>query len=169
MIKMKYKDFEFPSNPAVVKTELSENINEKPVLWGAGVVFNMSHNAAKICCEGSFWGSERSISAQRLKILRSRGTPGWLFLPDGSCYYAFLSLLELRDDAKKNCISYSVSFIEAQGVKNGEYNFGFTYAQENENMFDISFRCSVPIEKLMQINHFENPFCVKNGDRVVLE
>lgn len=169
MIKMKFKDFEFPANPAVIKTELSENISEKPIFDNGSAVYNISHNAARICCIGSFWGDERSMFAQQLKMLHDSSTAGWLFLPDGSCWRAFLSELVFTDDAKKNCVSYSVSFIEENSSKADQYDFGFTYALENENMFDIAFRCGKSIEALMQLNDYENPFCVKNGDKVVLK
>lgn len=169
MIKMKFKDFEFPANPSVIRTELSENICEIPIFDNGSAVYNVSHNAARICCTGSFWGDERSVFAQQLKILRDSGTAGWLFLPDSSCWFVFLSELVLTDDAKKNCVSYSVSFIEKNGNKSSEYDFGFTYAMENENMFDIAYRCGTSVEELMRLNDYENPFCVQNGEKVVLK
>ncbi len=169
MIKLKFKAFEFPANPALIKTELSENIHEEPVFGSSSAGCNISHNAARICCSGSFWGDDRRALAQQLRILRDSAAPGWLFLPDGSCFYAFLSELVLTDDAKKSCVSYTVSFIEENSGKSSLYDFGFTYAQENENMFDIAFRCKKPVEELMRLNAFENPFSVRCGDKVVLK
>lgn len=54
MMKMKYKDFEFPSNPSVLKVELSDNVVEKPLFGSDSAVYSISHNAALISGEGCF-------------------------------------------------------------------------------------------------------------------
>ena len=168
-MKMRYKDFEFPSNPAVIKTELSNNVREDPLFGRDSAVYNVSRNAAVISGEGSLWDTDRITVATELKQLHKRGGAGWLFLPDGSCYNAFFTLLTISEDAKKGCITYAFSFTENCDHTETEYDFGYTYAKENENMFDIAFRCNTQIEKLMGLNDFETPFSVNAGDRVVLK
>ncbi|MDE5670626.1 MAG: hypothetical protein K2I14_04075 [Eubacterium sp.] len=169
MVKMKFKDFEFPTNPLFIKTEMACRINEKSVLSGESKVFHVSDRASVIKTDGCFWGDDGSDALLKLKMLMKSRKPGWLFLPDGSCYNAYLSSVDIREDAKKNCISYSISFIEKCPGKKSEYDFGFTYAEDDENMYDIAFRCDKSIEKLMEINDFSNPFSVKKGDKVVLQ
>lgn len=166
MIKMKFKDYEFPCNPTAVKTEFSENIKENPLFGKSSAVYCISHNAAVITCEGSVWGESAGEFISRLHILRSSKNPGWLFLPDGNCFNAFLSAVSFLEDAKKNCVSYKITFVENCSEKDDEYNFGFTYAKKGENMFDIAFRCGKTIDALMAANDFENPFSVKEGKKV---
>ena len=169
MVKMKFKDFEFPNNPLFIKTEMAQRINESPVLSGESRVFSIADKATVIKADGCFWGEEGEAASLKLKILMKSRKSGWLFLPDGSCFNAYLSSLDIQEDAKKNAVSYSISFIEKCPNKQGEYHFGFTYAKENENMFDIAFRCDKSIENLMKLNDFSNPFSVKKGDKVVLQ
>ena len=169
MVKMKFKDFEFPNNPLFIKTELAQRIKENPVLSGKSNVYHLSERAAVITADGCFWNDDGADASFKLKMLIKSRKPGWLFLPDGSCYNAYLSSVDIKEDAKKSCISYSISFVEKCPVKNSEYDFGFTYAEENENMYDIAFRCDKSIEKLMEINSFPNPFSVKKGDKVVIQ
>lgn len=168
-MKMRYKDFEFPSNPTLVKTELSNNVREDPLFGSDSAVYNVSRNAAVISGEGSLWDMDRTTVSAELKQLHKRGGAGWLFLPDGSCYNAFFTSLTISEDAKKGCITYAFSFTENCDHTKAKYDFGFTYAEENENMFDIAFRCNTQVEKLMMLNDFETPFSVKAGDRVVLK
>lgn len=168
-MKMKFKDFEFPSNPTVIKTELSNNVRENPLFGSDSAVYSVSRNAAVISGEGSLWGEERFTASALLKKLHSGSEAGWLFLPDGSCCNAFFTSLTLTEDAKRGCISYSFSFTENCLHKKEEYDFGFTVALENENMFDIAHRCGVAIETLMRLNDFKTPFSVKEGDKVVLQ
>lgn len=168
-VKMKFKDFEFPSNPAVIKTELSANVRENPLFQSDSAVYNVSRNAAVISGNGSFWGEERFIASALLKKLQNSSSSGWLFLPDGSCFNAFFTSLTVEEDAKKGCVFYSFSFTENCSHRKEEYDFGFTLALENENMFDIAHRCGVAVETLMRLNDFKTPFSVNAGDRVVLQ
>ncbi|MCI9112220.1 MAG: LysM peptidoglycan-binding domain-containing protein [Eubacterium sp.] len=168
MMKMKYKDFEFPSNPSVLKVELSDNVVEKPLFGSDSAVYSISHNAALISGEGCFWGKDGIVFSRELKALQKSSSSGWLFLPDGGCYNAFLTALTVKEDARKGCVFYTFSFTENCNHKKDEFDFGFTYALENENMFDISHRCGVEIERLMQLNNIETPFSVSVGDKVVL-
>ncbi len=46
MVKMKFKDFEFPNNPLFIKTELAQRIKENPVLSGKSNVYHLSERAA---------------------------------------------------------------------------------------------------------------------------
>lgn len=169
MVKMKFKDFEFPNNPLFIKTEMSHRIIENPIINGESAVFSVSEKAAVIKADGCFWDKDGADASFKLKTMIKSRKPGWLFLPDGSCYNAFLFSLDIREDAKKNCVSYSIAFIENYPNKKNEYNFGFTFAEDNENMFDIAFRCDKSIESLMKLNDFSSPFSVKKGDKVVLQ
>lgn len=167
-VKMKFKDFEFPSNPSVIKTELSANVREDPLFESDCAVYNISRNAAVISGKGCFWGEERFTASALLKKLQRSSSAGWLFLPDGSCFNAFFTSLTIEEDAKKGCVFYSFSFTENCPHTKEEYDFGFTITLENENMFDIAHRCGAAVETLMHLNDFETPFSVKEGDRVVL-
>ena len=168
MMKMKYKNFEFPSNPSIMNIKLSENVVEKPLFGGDSAVYGVSHNAARISGEGCFWGKDSIVFSRELKALQKNSSSGWLFLPDGSCYNAFFTALTIKEDARAGCVSYTFSFTENCNHKKDEYDFGFTYALENENMFDIAHRCNTKIEKLMQLNNIETPFSINAGDKVVL-
>ena len=103
-----------------------------------------------------------------MTAIQKSSSSGWLFLPDGGCYNAFLTALTVKEDSKKGCVAYTFSFSENCNHKKDEYDFGCTYALENENMFDISYRCGVEIERLMQLNNIETPFSLSVGDKVVL-
>ena len=73
MMKMKYKDFEFPSNPSVLKVELSDNVVEKPLFGSDSAVYSISHNAALISGEGCFWGKDGIVFSRELKALQQFG------------------------------------------------------------------------------------------------
>lgn len=169
MLKMTYKGFKFLSNPEVIDVTLSANVREKPLFGSDSAVSNVSRNAAVISGEGHFWGKDALSASRELKRLQRSSSSGWLFLPDGSCYDAFFSSLTIKEEAQRDCISYSFKFIENCRHTSDDYDFGFTYAEEGENMFDISNRCTVEIETLMRLNNYKTPFSIKAGDKVVLK
>lgn len=167
--KMKFKDFEFDVNPEKIKTEHSSNISQNPLFGSDSAVYNISRNASVISGEGSFWGEGAAEFSRELKRIREEPDAGWLFLPDGSCFNAFFSFLSITEEAKKDCVSYSFTFTENCNHRKSSYDFGFTYAESGENMFDVAYRSGVSIEKLMELNNFKTPFDIKEGDRVVLK
>lgn len=169
MVKMKFKDFEFPDNPLFIETAMAQSVRENLMLSGDFIVSCNAEKATVIKADGCFWGEKAADASLKLKVLMKNREAGWLFLPDGSCFNAFMASLEIKEDAKKNCVSYNISFIEKCTAKRSKYNFYFTYAQDDENMFDIAHRCDKSIEDLMKLNDFSNPFSVKNGDKVVLQ
>ncbi len=168
-MNMKFKNFEFPANPETVSVDYSDNIREFPLFDSDSAVCRVSRNAAQIRCGGAFWGEDRLVLAQELKGLFRDCSSGWLFLPDGECFDAFLVSLSVTETAKKGCVSYSMVFRENCSHKKSTAQLDCTYAQENENMFDIAYRCGARVETLMELNEYKTPFSVQAGDRVMLK
>ena len=168
-LKMRYKSFEFETNPMMICVNSSRNIKEVSLINSSSAVENVSRNAAVISGEGAFYGEKAAENAAALEALQHSGDSGWLFLPDGGCYDAYFKELTIKADSKKNCILYSFSFIENCSGKSESCDFEATYAAEGENMFDIAFRCKTAVETLMRLNDYKNPFAVCAGDRVVLK
>lgn len=80
----------------------------------------------------------------------------------------FFKELTVKADAKRNEVFYTFCFIESGSHKRCELAPDFAIAQEGENLFDIAYRCKIPIERIMKLNEFKNPFDVSAGSKVVL-
>lgn len=169
LMKMKYKDFEFPLNPSVIKVKHSRNISENPILDSDSAVYNISKNASVISGEGCFFGEKAFQYASELERLSKSSSSGWLFTPNGNCFNAYFKELTIKSDAKRNEVFYAFTFIENCNHKKNQRNIDFVYAREDENLFDIAYRCDVPIETLLELNNRKNPFDISVGDKVVLK
>lgn len=166
---MRYKNFVFETNPAKISITNSRNINEKPLFNIDSAVSNISRNAVVITGSGSVYGENAFEFAAELKRLSFSSESGWLFLPNGESYDVFFRELSVEIDSKKSGIYYTFCFVENCNHKKEKFNFDFTYAKKDENMFDIAYRCNKSVETLMRINNYKNPFDISEGDRVVLE
>lgn len=165
---MRYKGFEFPMNPSVIETKYSGNIKETPLLESDSAVEAASINAAVISGEGSFFGEDAFAFAAELERLSASAESGWLFLPGGGCFDAYLKELTVKTDAKKNEVFYTFKFIENCSHRKNELRLDFVTARDGENLFDIAYRCKAPLEKIMELNDFKSPFDIKAGDKVML-
>ncbi len=168
LMKMKYKNFEFPLNPYLIKVKHSRNIAENPIIDSDSAVYNVSKNASVISGEGCFFGEKAFDFASELERLSKSDSSGWLFIPSGNCFDAYLKDLTIKSDAKRSEVFYSFTFIENCNHSNNQREIDFIYANKDENFFDIANRCEIPIEKLLELNNRKNPFDIYDGDKVVL-
>lgn len=166
LIKMSYKDFEFSVNPATIKFEYSKNISTQPMLDSTDKTQEMSVSPVTITGNGSFVGDDAMEQMQQLQRVFARSGSDYLFASGFQPVKAFFKSLSFSTDAKKGCIDYSFAFVEDYQGKQVEYDFGYTIAENGENLFDIANRLDVAVETLVVKNDFENVFAVKEGDKV---
>lgn len=167
--KMKFKDYVFDVNPSHIEVRHKRSINEKRLLNGRSRVQSGALHPAEIYGKGCFYGDTAYERLAVLEALHKKGGAGWLYLPQGSAYKVYFKELTVSFNSDKNRYEYSFLFAECTNNKKPLYDFSFTIARENENLFQLADRCSVGIERLMELNDYKTPFSVSAGDRVVLK
>lgn len=167
-MKMKFKGFEFPTNPAVIEVNSSSNISFSPMLSGKSVVKSTAINPTVITGSGTFYGERGEEYCLYLQHLLRKNRAGVLMLPSAVGMDAYLTKFKYKKDTNKNQISYSFEFVENCGSKKETRKFCFTYARAGENAFDIANRCGVSVENIMENNEYSTPFSVREGDKVML-
>lgn len=167
--KMQFKDFVFDVNPSVIEVHRQRNIHEKTLLSGRCKVRNGAEHPVQISGKGVFYGDAAYENYAMLEMLYRKSSAGWLYLPSGDAYRVYFKELTVSYDSAKNRCEYSFLFVECTNIKKPFYDFRFTVAEENENMFHIADRCRVSVESLMELNDYKTPFSVQAGDRVVLK
>lgn len=168
LIKMSYKGFVFDVNPSSIRAEFSKNMAKKNILFKSGKAQEVCFEPAKISGSGRFAGDHaRQYAHSLMRIFRSKGS-AYLFAPDFEPMKAFFSDLSISYNAGENCVSYTFSFIEDSENKQFSFDFGYTYALEGENLYDISNRTDVAVEKLFEYNVYPDLFSVNEGDKVWL-
>lgn len=168
LLKMRYKNFSFTQNPAVIKV-ISDSIQTvHPVYCGTPVVGGVCRKPTIISGSGSLFGKAAVESALLLHRLSMCLDSGWLFVPCAAPMSAFFTAFSYECNAQKDCVLYTFSFTEDCSARRPEYAFGYTLAEEGENAFDIANRMGVSVDAIMERNCLLSPFAVQCGDKVVL-
>ena len=167
-VKMNYRGLELSVNPESITIEMSKKIATAPVLFKNSISKEICFNPTVISGKGCFFGERAGEQANRLLTeFRSRGS-AYLFCPLFPPLKMLFSDLKINADAQKGCIEYTFSFVEERCTKEGRKSFGFTYALEGENLYDIAGRCGVDVGALFSANSYRDLFSVKEGDKVWL-
>lgn len=168
MIKMEYRGFGFPINPSSVKTKYSKNISTKTIPFSFCRVQEINDYPTVVTASGKFVGAKAlQFSYELMRIYRHKGS-SYLLMPDSVPVKAFFRNLELSYDAENHCVSYQVEFVEDSGSKKGKFDFGYTYALANENVYDVANRTDVDVETIIAHNDFCDLFSLKEGDKIWL-
>ena len=168
-MKMKFRDFEFPSNPSSLEIISSTNVHSEPVFNMNSRVQNVSVNPVIVKGSGEFYGDDAEDNCNLLQHILRLKLSGVLLLPTSVSYNAFLTAFTFSRQADRNAISYSFVFTENCNSKSESRDFFYTVALKNENAFIIANRCGVSVSDIMKNNDLKTPFDIKEGDRVVLK
>lgn len=167
-MKMRFKDFIFPSNPSVFEISSSTNMAVRSVYHGNSDVQSVSLNPIKVNGNGEFFGDKAEESCQYLMHMLRTKESGVLILPSGSDFNAYLNKFTFCKNARKNSISYTFEFTENCNSKSEVRDFCFAVCQSGENAFDIANRCNVSVNDIMIHNDLKTPFDIKEGEKVVI-
>lgn len=167
-IKMSYKGLTLHVNPASVKADFSKNLSKNSILLKSSRVNEICFEPTVIYGEGKLIGNDaREFAHELMRVFKSKGS-AYLFCADFCPIKVYFKNLSIKFEAKENCINYTFEFVEDCNGRKNDFDFGFTYALEGENLYDISNRTNVEIEKLFELNAFKDLFSVSKGDRIWL-
>lgn len=165
-IRMKFGDFEFPSNPKTIKAEISSFVAYNTVYGGKSKAEKITDKPTVISGNGIFFSENGVEYCQRLSRMMKSDKSSWLFCPGVYPIKAFLSDFSYQLDSKKSGVYYSFSFTEDCTKVSAEKELLFTVAEENENAFDIADRCGVSVDDIMRLNDVATPFDIASGGRI---
>lgn len=166
MIRLKYKDLEFPQNPAAVTVKWEKDISERSLLSAGSAVEEIAQKAAKITASGKLFGKDGKKTAAALSALYHDPGAGPLMLPDGTFFYAYFSSLSIKENAAEDSVSYELGFTEEKSGRTYKRTRTFVFAKAGENCFDIAAANCVKTESIMELNGFKTPFDLQEGQRV---
>lgn len=168
MTKMRYKNLEFNVNPCDVKVLLKKKLAKTDVMDSQQVCTEVGENAAVISGKGCFVGADAVRKAYELIRIYNKKGADFLFTPYASPMLAVFNKLEVSYSGDNRRVEYSFEFTEQGKRKGQKFDFGFTYAEKGENLFDIAHRTQTTVEKIVELNDFCGLFSVKEGDKVWL-
>lgn len=167
-MKMKFKDFTFPSNPREIEINISSNIQSKGIYGGSSATENISVNPIIISGKGEFFDDHAEELCLYLQHMLKDKTAGELMLPSSAGLNAFLTEFTYSKNCRKGSIEYNFVFTESCSKTYSKRKTNYTIAKKNENAFEIAGRCNISVSDIMNLNNFPTPFSINEGDRVVL-
>lgn len=165
-IKMKYGSFEFPSNPQIITAEFSSKIKHSYTLSKESVTEKIANEPSIISGNGIFFEDNAELYCQRLSEIMKDKSSHWLFCPGIYPVKAYLSKFTYQLDCKTGGASYTFQFTSDRSPDVTERKFFFTYADDNENAFDIANRCGISVDDIIRLNDLETPFDIRAGRRI---
>lgn len=165
MVKMKFGDFEFPTNPAQLEVSASTNVKSSPIFGIGSSVQNVSREPVTVKGSGRFYGEDAEQSCAFLQHMLRRGKSEVLFIPSAGSLNAYLTRFTYGRDVSGGA-SYSFEFTENCNNKSELCAVKEITAAEGDNAFNIAARCGVSVNEIMRKNNFKNAFDINAGDRV---
>lgn len=166
---MRFGGLSLPHNPKTLKIAKSKKISCVNLLSGESRVSGVCDDISKISGTGELYGSDCFLQYERLLRLHFQNKSEVLAIPDVGAVKAVLSDITLLAEPKNNVISIGFEFQtvndEGLAVKISENKY--CTAKKNESLWDISYRCGVAIEKLVELNpQIRNIMALSDGEEV---
>lgn len=168
LMKLKFRDFTWPDNPAELKVTYGNHVREIPRLYGQSRTENLGSYKRKIKGRGFFTGTDCMAVFEALQEAFSAGT-GFLQLPGQKPFQAVMDELVLLRAEGENLLEYSFSFAECAAEEKQAAGTVCT-AKAGESLWDYAYLYGCEIEALIARNpHIPYIGSLREGERVMLQ
>ena len=168
---IKYKDYVFKSNPRELKVSSIKDLKEIKLPFSGSVFQNFGREKRVVTGIGEFFGEDCIEQFNELFDIFKNKNSGFLSIPNMPPFLAEFKSLEMSIQTKPNVIEYSFKFFEDMSSTFDEDYFAENVhiVEEGEDLWDISYKYNIAIEKLLDLNKFiKNPNCLSLGEVVNL-
>lgn len=168
---MKFKNFQWPQNPAELHVARERDIRELRMPFLGGTLQDYGRKKRVVTGAGEFNGSRCLSSYQQLESLFAAGGSGLLSLPGAEPFMATLVSLEKIERSLPNCIAYRFVFWEDQSAAAAieMTKHSFHICEKNEDLWQIATANGTTVEKLTALNpQIPWPNQLEEGERVIL-
>ena len=168
LLPMRFKGFEWHHNPAQISFECDKQVNELKSPNGEAYIQNMGRRNMKISGSGQLYGDDCLEQFDSLLRLFRQGGCGVLAIDRMEPIYAVFESVKILGQPKPDILDYSFVFREVMELK-CRNSLCMHIAAEGENLWDISYRYSIPIDRLVELNpEVKRPDVLAEGFEVAL-
>lgn len=168
LMKMRYKSFEFDINPKDISVSMSKNIAKNNMPYSSQLCNEVGKNSTIISGKGYFTGEKALEKVFSLVRTYNKKGSDFLFIPSSTPIKAYFSKLDVNYSSGNGRVEYSFEFVEDCQNKSDVRDFGYTYIEKNENLFDVSNRTGIAVESIVSLNDIGDVFAVREGDKLWL-
>lgn len=168
LMKMRYKTFEFEVNPKDISVSMSKNISKNSLPYSSQLCNEVGKNSTIISGKGYFVGADALEKVFSLVRVYNKKGSDFLFIPSSTPIKTYFSKLDINYSSGNNRVEYTFEFVEDSQNKSDTKDFGYTYAKNGENLFDVANRTGIAIESIVSLNDIGDVFTVREGDKIWL-
>ncbi len=164
---MRFMGYTLHHNPHTLQIINNANIEQYCIPDFTELTENIGNKATVVKGEGVFYGENAFEQFVELKQLAKSNKAGVLSVSGINPFYACLSELRLKCTPVDDYVEYSFTFIESADYKYKENSTAPTkyIVKQAEDLWDISCKLSIPIEKLINLNpQLKNTYDISEGD-----
>ena len=153
LMPMRFMGVEWKHNPIEISFECDKAVKEFSAPGKMFYIQNMGRKNMKISGKGILYGEDCLEQFKRLFELFRRNHSGVLVIDKMEPIFAVFESIKVIGEPKPDMLTYSFVFKETMENKRNEKPKTHI-AGENENLWDISYKYSVPIDELVRLNPF---------------
>lgn len=168
LIPMRFSGYEWHHNPREIKFECDKKINELLAPNAGAIVQDAGRKNMIVKGTGELYGENCLEQFNALLALFKRGGTGVLSIEKITPFFAVFESIKLIGTPKDNVLTYSFVFREVMEEKQSNPPALYT-AENGENLWDISYKFSVPIDELIRLNpEVKRPDVLSEGEVIRL-
>lgn len=167
-MKMSYKGFEFTINPKDFKISMGKSTAKYTTVYDGQISSENGKGCVVVSGKGFFVGGDSAGRAFELVRVFNKKGSDYLFLPNSVPIKMLFTSLDISYSSGNDRVEYSFEFTQECNTKSEEHTVGYTYALENENLFDIASRTGIQIESIVKCNDIGDIFAIREGEKIWL-
>ena len=165
---MRFGGITFRHNPKELAVVKSKTVNEYTPIGSLPIMQSIRDNTVIIKGTGELYGEECFEMYAELLRVQKKNVAQKLCIPEMGVYTAVLTKLSAKANTREKLIVIEFEFCTGTQRKASEITQdNYTVSLNNETLWDISYRCDVPIETLIKLNtDIRNILNIPDGKRV---
>lgn len=168
---MRFGGFLLDHNPKTLKVKQKKTLEKQKTSIGESRAVSVKNSDAVIMGTAELYGENRFKDYAELLYLKFQNKPQILAVPGVGAFTAVLTELSFLAEPKCGVISIEFRFdtVCAETDCTEISKEKSTKVRSNECLWDISYRCGVPIEQLVKLNpKISCVFDLNEGDEIIL-
>lgn len=153
-VTVRFDGIDISCDPKTIKLEKNSSISSDVSLDGKRVFKKTADGISRIKGTGELYGSDCFKNYEKLLKMYILKEPKVLSVPHLGAFWAVAENMTALAEPKDNFLSVSFDFYIADTGKSAAEisSAKTTYVKSNETLWDVAYRCGVPIETLVRLN-----------------
>lgn len=149
---MRYGGYTWHHNPKKLEISSGKKVVELRIPYSEDVVRNFGEKPLTVSGVGELYGEDCLLQYEKLRKIYEKGGCAVLCLPELSPIYACFKSLTLVATTRKDVLTYSFVFTQANIKESESFKKREVAVQKGQTLWDISAQTGVDMNTLLELN-----------------